>query len=122
MASLDMFRHADNLRTYAAGEVIFKAGDTGDEMLCIVEGTAQVFVGGHLLMSLQPGEIVGEMALVDDDHVRTADVRALSEVKVAPVDRRHFEFLICNHPNFGHEVMKTMADRLRKMNEYAAQH
>ena len=122
MPSLDLFRRADNVRTYHAGDAIFSFGDPGDEMFALIEGTVEVFVGDHLVMTLGPGDIVGEMALVDDDHTRTATVKAESDVKVAPVDRRQFEFLVRNHPTFATEVMKTIADRLRKMNEYLAHH
>jgi CRP-like cAMP-binding protein len=122
MPHLELFRHADNIRTFKAGDAIFALGDSGEEMFIILEGTVAVFVGGRVVMTLGPGEIVGEMALVDDDHTRTATVKAESDVKVAPVDRRQFEFLVRNHPTFATEVMKTIADRLRKMNEYLAHH
>jgi len=122
MPSLEMFRHADNVRTFAPGDPIFSFGEPGNEMFCILDGTVDVLVGEHAVMTLGAGEIVGEMALVDDDHVRTANVRAATAVTMAPVDRRQFEFLIRNHPTFATEVMKTIADRLRKMNEYVAKH
>jgi CRP/FNR family cyclic AMP-dependent transcriptional regulator len=122
MPHLELFRHADNIRAFKAGDAIFALGDSGEEMFIILEGTVAVFVGGRVVMTLGPGEIVGEMALVDDDHTRTATVKAESDVKVAPVDRRQFEFLVRNHPTFATEVMKTIADRLRKMNEYLAHH
>jgi CRP-like cAMP-binding protein len=118
MATLDLFRHSENARSYAAGDTIVSAGDPGDEMFVIVEGTVDVVVGDHVI-SLGPGEIIGEMALIDDGHRRAATLRAQTAAKLAPVDRRQFEFLVRNHPSFGLEVMKTMADRLRSMNAKA---
>jgi len=54
-------------------------------MFCILDGSVDVLIGEHHVMSLVAGEIIGEMALVDDDHVRTANVRAATAVTVAPV-------------------------------------
>lgn len=120
MANLQIFARADNARTFPAGQALLEAGQPGDEMFVIIEGTVDVFVGGHHLMTLGPGEIVGEMALVDEEHVRHADVRATTDVKLVPIDRKHFEFLVHNHPSFALEVMKTMVDRLHRMNEHVA--
>lgn len=122
MPNLELFRHADNIRAFNAGDAIFTLGEPGEEMFIILDGTVAVFVGARVVMTLGPGEIIGEMALVDDDHVRTATVKAETDVKVAPVDRHQFEFLVRNHPTFATEVMKTIADRLRRMNEYVAHH
>ena len=117
MASLELFRNAEDARTFGQGETVFKAGDAGNEMFVIIEGAAEVLAGDRWVATLGPGDIVGEMALIDDDHLRTANVRAISTLKVAPVDRRQFAFLLRNHPSFGFEVMKTMADRLRRMTD-----
>lgn len=116
MASFDFLRNADNARLFDEGQTVFTAGESGDEMFVVLEGAAEVIVNDHLAATLGPGEIVGEMALIDDHHIRSADVRAASPLKVAPIDRRQFEFLLRNHPSFGIEIMKTMADRLRNMN------
>ena len=107
-------KDADGARSYAAGDSVFKAGDAGNEMLVIKEGTVEVSVGSFKT-SLGPGEMVGEMALVDDHHRRIASVTALTPVTVVPIDRNRFEFLIRHDPSFGYEVLRTMADRLRNM-------
>ena len=113
-ASLHTVKDVDDTRSYAAGDVVFKAGDVGNEMLVIVDGTVEISIG-TFKATLGPGEMVGEMALVDDHHRRIANVRALSVLTVAPIDRNRFEYLIQHDPSFGYEVLRTMADRLRNM-------
>lgn len=114
LANLHTVKAVADTRSYAAGDTVFKAGDVGNEMLVIVDGTVEISVGAFKA-TLGPGEMVGEMALVDDRHRRIATVVALSALTVTPIDRSRFEYLIGHDPGFGYEVLRTMADRLRDM-------
>ncbi len=67
-------------RTVLPGAALMKAGDTGHEAFLLVEGKLRVSLdiagaGEEALAILRPGEIVGEMPLVDDAP-RSADVYA----------------------------------------------
>ncbi len=67
-------------RTVMPGAALVKAGDTGHEAFLLVEGRLRVSIdiagaGEEALAILKPGEIVGEMPLVDDAR-RSADVYA----------------------------------------------
>jgi CRP/FNR family transcriptional regulator, cyclic AMP receptor protein len=62
-----------------------------------------------------PGDIVGEMALIDAKS-RSATAQAKSDCRLAPVDERRFLFLVHEHPLFALHVMRVLADRLRRMN------
>lgn len=67
-------------RTVPAGAALMAAGESGDEAYLVAEGRLRVSiripgVGEEALAFLGPGEIVGEMALVDDAP-RSADVVA----------------------------------------------
>ena len=67
-------------RTVLPGAALVKAGDTGHEAFLVVEGRLRVSIdiagaGEEALAILRPGEIVGEMPLVDDAP-RSADVYA----------------------------------------------
>ena len=67
-------------RTVPSGAALLHAGEAGDEAYLVAEGRLRVSiripgVGQEALAFLGPGEIVGEMALVDDAP-RSADVVA----------------------------------------------
>ena len=67
-------------KTVLPGAALMRAGDTGHEAFLLVEGRLRVSLdiagaGEEALAILKPGEIVGEMPLVDDAP-RSADVYA----------------------------------------------
>lgn len=115
MTEINFFRNAPDLRTVAPGEVLFREGETGDVMFAIVEGTIHLSVNGRVVDEVQPGQIVGEMALIDQSP-RSATATAVTTAVVAPVDRKRFVFLVQEHPTFALLVMEMMAGRLRKAN------
>jgi CRP/FNR family transcriptional regulator, cyclic AMP receptor protein len=65
------------------------------------------------------GALLGEMALIDDNP-RTANAVVKRASKLAQIDRRRFHFLVQQTPHFATHVMKTLADRLRRMNAVTA--
>ena len=66
-------------RQVAPGELIVKQNTVGDEVFIIQDGTVEVFVEGlqeeRTLVLLGKGQVVGEMALIEQGH-RSASVRA----------------------------------------------
>jgi CRP/FNR family transcriptional regulator, cyclic AMP receptor protein len=61
---------------------------------------------------LGPDETFGEMAIVDSSP-RSATVVAVTDTKLAVIDRRMFLFLVQETPMFALQVMSNMAERLR---------
>jgi CRP/FNR family cyclic AMP-dependent transcriptional regulator len=117
MPGLSIFRHAEDCESFAAGEVIFRAGDPGDAMFVLQEGEVDIVVRGEVMQKLGPDEIFGEMALIDHQP-RSASAVAHTDVKVVRVGEQRFRFLIQQTPFFALEVMRIMADRLRQMNKW----
>ena len=110
---LNLFRDKEGM-SFAAGEFVFKAGDPGETMYIITEGEVDILDGsGTALDTAGPGSIVGELALIDDTP-RSATVIARTDCQLVPVDRRRFQYMVSETPNFGLAVMKVLADRLRK--------
>jgi CRP-like cAMP-binding protein len=98
--------------TFEAGEAILHEGDEGHEFYVIMEGEADVLRHGKTLYSLGPGELFGEMALIDASP-RSADVIAKTHCKLAVVNESRFLFLVQHNPYFALMVMRVMAERLR---------
>lgn len=66
-----------------------------------------------MLEVLGPGQIVGEMALVDHSP-RSATAVARTSCKVVVVPEKRFLFLVQQTPFFALQVMRVMAERLRR--------
>ncbi|HLX81250.1 MAG TPA: cyclic nucleotide-binding domain-containing protein [Burkholderiales bacterium] len=113
MVTLDMFRNAKDARPYLAGEAIFRAGDRGDNMYVVVEGEVSVSANGRELELLGPGGVFGEIALIDNGP-RSADAIAVTDCRVVPIDENWFKFLVQQTPYFSLQIMRVMADRLRR--------
>jgi CRP/FNR family transcriptional regulator, cyclic AMP receptor protein len=109
----DFFRDSPNARVVPAGEPVFQRGDPADVMYVVLEGLIEVSVDGVTVERLDPGSILGEMAIVDDAP-RSADAFAAVDSRLGPVDRDWFLHLIRHSPQFGLHVMSVMANRLRR--------
>jgi CRP-like cAMP-binding protein len=89
-------------------------GAPGDVMYVVLEGEVELLVRSQVLEVAGPGDLVGEMALIDAKP-RSATARAKSDCRLAPVDERRFLFLVHEHPFFALHVMRVLTDRLRRM-------
>jgi CRP/FNR family transcriptional regulator, cyclic AMP receptor protein len=65
----------------AEGQILMKEGDYSTELIAIEEGTADVIRGGQKIASLGPGDLIGEMGLLNREP-RNADVVATSPMLV----------------------------------------
>ena len=103
---------------FAAGQIIFREGDpVGDGIMYVVaKGELNILVGSRVVETIGPGSIVGEMALIDG-RPRSATVIAKTDCDLAAIDKPRFELLVQEHPYFPLEVMRVMAERLRKMDK-----
>src|SRR5262245_22715263 len=110
-----LFEHADNVREFGVNSTIFAEGTRGDVMYVVLEGEVELGVRGEVLAVAGPGDLIGEMALIDTKS-RSATARAKSDCRLAPVDQHRFLFLVHEHPSFALHVMSVLADRLRRMN------
>ena len=83
-------------------------------MYVVQDGTADILVGGKVVATVGPGEVVGEMSLIDASAPRSAAVVARTDCELVPVDERRFLFLVQQTPYFGLELIRVLARRLRK--------
>ena len=113
MVALELFRNSTEARPYRAGEAIFRVGDVGDNMYVVVEGKVSIAANGKELELLGPGGVFGEIALIDNGP-RSADALAVTDCRVVPIDESWFKFLVQQTPFFSLQIMRVMADRLRR--------
>ena len=65
----------------AQGQILLKEGDYSVELIAIEEGTAEVLQGGRTIATLHPGDLIGEMGLLEREP-RNADVIATSPMRL----------------------------------------
>jgi len=121
MKFLELFRGQDDLVEFGAQTVIFTEGAPVDVMYVIVSGEVQLTLHGERLGVEGEGGIIGEMALIKSA-TRNATATALTDVKLARLDRERFEGLISNNSEFSLHVMSTLANRLRAVDKYITSH
>jgi CRP-like cAMP-binding protein len=109
----ELFRHETDLEVLSAGQTLFREGEPGQLMYVLMSGTAEILVNGRVVEFAEAGAIIGEMAMIDEG-LRSATVVAKRDCKFLPIDRKRFNFLVQQTPNFAQHVMRVIADRLRR--------
>ena len=71
-----------SVRRLAAGEVLTRQGEPGDELYLVLDGMLDVEVDGTTLGQVGPGTVLGERALLED-RIRTSTLTAATRVVVA---------------------------------------
>jgi CRP/FNR family transcriptional regulator, cyclic AMP receptor protein len=94
------------------GAVLMEQGRVGQECYVILEGSAGVIFGGEHGATLQPGSMVGEMALVDH-RPRSASVVAETPMRLLAFDTKAFKQLLEEMPKAHDRVMQLLSARLR---------
>ena len=110
---LDMFDGTET-RPIGSGEAIFAQGDEGGQMYVILEGIVELRVGVAIVEVLGKGEPFGELALLEQ-MPRMATAIARTDCKLVPIPRDVFLALVQEHPTFALDIMRVMAERLRRM-------
>ena len=98
-----------------AGQVLFAEGDPPTAMFVVKSGTLRIQSGGVVYEDVGPGGIVGEMALVEKHHTRSATVFALANCQLVAIDEARFAALVGEAPSFATTVMQVLSRRLRVM-------
>jgi CRP-like cAMP-binding protein len=115
MQDSNLFNKIEKYQSFAPGQTIFQQGEPGTQMYLVAEGRVGILLGEQLLETVEPGGILGELALIDKKP-RSATAIAHTACRLAPIDQPHFLSLIQYNPLFAIQVMRVMADRLRRAN------
>jgi len=105
---------ADRL-TFAAGQVIFNAGDTGDSAYVIIDGTVEISVptpsGPIVINEMSKNDLLGEIAIVGEVP-RTATAKAITKLETLKISKELFMKIIRENPDAAAELIKILAARL----------
>lgn len=109
-------------RTLAVGEVLFREGDAGDNAYVIDSGLLEISrragaTADMIIGTAGPGEMVGEMALIDNQP-RSATAKALKPTVLTVVPKDYFDAALASaDPAVRHllarfvTIIRTMTDR-----------
>jgi CRP-like cAMP-binding protein len=113
--AMDMAAFGRFARTFQAGEMIFSEYEPGDAFYLIQSGRVElVKIIGDIektLDILQPSEMFGEMALLENSP-RSATAIALDTVKVLEFNRQNFEILMLGNPQIALKLLKMFTKRI----------
>jgi CRP-like cAMP-binding protein len=108
-----LFASSKNIESFPAGTTVFDQGEPGDSMYVVLEGTVDIMIGDKLLDLSGPGDLLGEMSLIDNK-ARSASAIARTDVKLAKVDEGAFLTMVQETPFFALHVMRVLVERMRR--------
>ena len=108
-----------HMKMYPAKSMIIKEGEHSSELFYIVSGSVTVQVedqkGREIVLSyLNPGDFFGEIGMFNDDHKRSAFVRAKTKCEIARISYERLKSLQLLYPDLLFLIASQLALRLRK--------
>ncbi len=108
------------LERFQAGQVIFPEGETSQDAYRILRGKVEITIAGRMrpviLAQLGPGDIFGEMAMVDE-RPRSATARCLLETECEVMSPADFQSVLLHNPQRLLPYLATFFERLRTVND-----
>jgi signal transduction histidine kinase len=107
-------------RSFSAGQEIFKEGDNGDGIYVVKEGLVEISLAlgqnvRRVFAKLGPGEIFGEMAVVELKP-RSATATAAGTTQVYFIPRNELLLMLERSPTLSLELLREISQRLREFN------
>ncbi len=112
MDLLEVFKDSEDVVNFPAGALIIEEGAPGSHMYVVMSGEITVSIKERVLATVLPGEIVGEMALINSN-LRTATLTAKTDCRLALIDQASFNSMLRHVPDFSLYVMQVLAGRLK---------
>jgi CRP-like cAMP-binding protein len=101
--------------SYDPGQAIVERGDQGDAMYIVVDGAAEVDVGGRY-HRLQRGDFFGEMAVLAGKP-REATVKAVEPLVALRIPAEEFQAFLAGNPQIAVGMLKSLVERLREVQD-----
>ncbi|MDR1249229.1 MAG: cyclic nucleotide-binding domain-containing protein [Treponema sp.] len=111
----DSFLPGESIREYAKDRMIFSEGEPGDELYIIQKGSVKITKIAEgmevLLAVLKPGDIFGEMALLESKP-RTACAITFEDCALLTVSRTNFSRIVAVQPQIISRLTTLLAERI----------
>jgi CRP/FNR family transcriptional regulator, cyclic AMP receptor protein len=104
--------------TFRAGQIIFRAEETGGKLYIIQSGQVELSIvdddGEKLVLELlEAGDFFGELSLLDGG-TRSASATAVGRAELLVLKRHEFLDLLLKKPHMAQDVMVALAKRVRR--------
>jgi CRP-like cAMP-binding protein len=105
-------------RRFKRGEVVVEQGHKSNTLFILLTGRARVITADKrgrevILATLQPGDYVGEMSLIDNQS-HSATVRAEVQTDMLSLGRAEFARCLPENSSMAYAIMKGLVQRLRQ--------
>ena len=100
-------------REFADGEAVMRIGEAGCDLLLVVEGSVRVERPGFST-TIGPGELVGEIEVLDPGRGRLADIHAIGPVRAIAVSRERLLSALEADPRAAVALIEVLAARFRE--------
>src|SRR5579863_9471114 len=107
--SMDWLKPFMNRRIYRRGDVLFRKGQTANEMFLTVTGK---FLVTEIGVELPPGRLVGELGFVTPNNRRTQTVECIESGEVLSITYDRLLEIYFDNPEFGYFFLRLASDRL----------
>jgi ATP/ADP translocase/HEAT repeat protein len=104
---------------WPAGSVVLREGDPGDALFIVADGAVRVHKGNLNLATLQKGDCLGEMAVLDQAP-RSADATAVDDTTLLKISQEDFYEVLAANPEITERIVRLLTRRLREANEKLA--
>jgi CRP-like cAMP-binding protein len=115
--SVDLDKYKNELMPFKAGDLIFEKGDPGRVMYLVTKGEVEILIHDKVVETVAPGGVLGEMALLDTGP-RSATATAKTDCLLLAIDQDRFQQQVKKSPRFSLQVMRIMAERLRRLDRF----
>jgi CRP/FNR family transcriptional regulator, cyclic AMP receptor protein len=105
-------------KKYDTDAAVFFQGEPSDSLYMLLKGSVKVTGASEegaekILDILGPGEIFGELAMLDG-HPRSATVTTCEPTEMASISRKDFQTFVASRPEILWKLMESLCERLRK--------
>ena len=118
-ADLDRLAQITAIKRLRARQALFRKGDDGSQAYVIISGRLKITSAGEdgketVLRIMDPGEVVGEMALLDGEP-RSATATALEPCELLVVQRRDLIPFLERYPRTAIKLLQAQVARVRAL-------
>jgi CRP/FNR family cyclic AMP-dependent transcriptional regulator len=97
-----------------AGTLLVDQGQLGREAFVLLDGSISITRRGQKIASAQPGDVVGELSLLDHGP-RTASATCDTDCTLFVLDQRHFRKVLESQPTIAMKMLGVLAGRIRDL-------